>query len=279
MAIRVSVQYLPPIKAAAWRFIIGAVFLALLAAARKAKFPATSRQWRAVMVLSITMMALPYGLIFWADQFVNSSTTAVLYSASPLVVALLTPLVSHAHVPRSVLLSLLVGIGGIATIFNLQLTGSRETLVGGALILVSVLGSSFSTVFAKREMGKVDPMVSTALQLGIGSIPLFGVSVFFERGQVGDWNRIAIAALVFMGIFGSGIAFATYYWLLRHMPAYKASTINLVVPFVAIAEGALILHEHITAMMLLASVVVLGAVAFVLRAEREYSNSLRLASK
>src|SRR5437016_30891 len=66
MAIRVVVKDVPPLWAAALRFVIAAVILLAIALIRRMPFPQTRREWRAVAVLSFTMMAFYYGLIFWA---------------------------------------------------------------------------------------------------------------------------------------------------------------------------------------------------------------------
>lgn len=277
LAIRIVVRDIPPLFAASARFLIAAVFLALLGVAQKASLPRTPREWRATLVLSISMMALPYGLIFWAEQSVASSVTAVLYSASPLAVALMTPAMTGRAVPRSAVYSLLVGVGGIAILFQVDLRGSLGSLLGGIGVLIGVLSSSWSTIYAKKETSAVSPVVSTALQLFVGGVILAALSFAVERGQPMHWTPVSTIALLFLAIFGSAIAFVLYYWLLRHMDAYKAITINLVVPFVAIIEGAFILHEMITALMMLSAFIVLGSVWFTLKAQSDESQQLRLS--
>ena len=276
MAIRVVVQEIPPLRAAWMRFVLGAAVLLIAAWWKKLPLPANEREWRAVLVLSVTMMAIPYGLIFYSEQYVTSSITAVLYSTSPLLTALLTPLVLKKSVPRGALLSLLVAVGGIAYLFQIDLMATPKTLAGGVMILIAVLCSAFSTVYARREASQVHPVVTTIIQLAVGAVVLIAVSTMMERGQVSHWSPKAAAALVFLAIFGSAIAFAVFYWLIGHMSPYKASTVNLVVPFVAITEGSLILHEIITWHMFIASVVVLGAVGSVLLSQPDAPISLKI---
>jgi drug/metabolite transporter (DMT)-like permease len=281
MAIRIVVRNVPPMLAAGLRFVIAAAILLVIAAVMRLslKMPRGNRDWRVVGILSFTMMALPYGLLFWAEKFISSSLTAILYASSPLGVALLTPLMLRKSVPRAAVASMVVALGGIAVLFQVQLMFSRQTLLGGVAVLVAVVCSSFSTVYAKRESLGINPIVSTGLQLGIGSIFLLVGSAVAERGQPVEWRRQSFIALLFLAIFGSAIAFAVYYWLLRHMHAYQLSTLNLVVPFVAIAEGALILQEMITPTMFVSAVVVLGSVAVALRAESTVVEDLSLLAK
>src|SRR5436309_1730143 len=278
MAIRVVVRDIPPMLAAGLRFLIGAALLLGLALVMRLalKMPRGRRDWLVIGLLSFTMMALPYGLLFWAEQHISSSITAILYSSSPLMVGLLTPIVLGKSVPRAALGAMLVGMAGIGVLFNVQLLLSRETVLGGLAVLIAVGCSSFSTVYIKKEGLGVNPIVSTGLQLGFGSIFLLLASAVAERGQPVDWNLRSLLCLLFLAIFGSAIAFVAYYWLLRHMQAYQATSLNLVVPFVAIAEGAMILGEMITAAMLLTAIVVLGSVGVTLRAESGDLTRLKL---
>ncbi|MBI2682091.1 MAG: EamA family transporter [Acidobacteriales bacterium] len=276
MAIRVVVQEIPPLRAAWMRFVLGAAVLIAVAWWKRLSLPANSREWRAVLVLSLTMMAIPYGLIFYSEQYVTSSITAVLYSTAPLLTALLTPIVLNKSVPRGAILGLLVAAGGIAYLFQLDLMATPKTLAGGVMILIAVLCSAFSTVYARRESPHMHPVVTTSIQLVVGAVFLIVVSMMMEREQVSHWSPKAAGALVFLAIFGSAIAFAVFYWLIGHISPYKAATVNLVVPFVAIIEGSVLLHEIITWHMFLASVVVLGAVGSVLLAQSDAPVSLKI---
>ncbi len=276
MAIRVIVQDVPPLWAAALRFVLAAAILLAIAVVKRLPFPATGRQWRTVIVLSFTMMALYYGLIFWAELYVTSSMSAVLFSSSPLAVALLTPLMSGRSVPRRAVYAMLIAFGGILVLFESGLRSSPKALLGGAAIMAGVLTSAWSSVYAKKEALELNPLVSTGLQLGIGSIFLFAASFLMERGQVSHWNIRSISALLYLGIFGSAITFSVFYWLLKVMEAYKLSTLNLITPIVAIVVGAVVLEEKIPPLMLVAAATVLVAVGYVLRAEHEAAIELHL---
>jgi drug/metabolite transporter (DMT)-like permease len=277
LAIRVLVQEVPPLRAAAIRFVIGAFVLAPLVLWRRPALPHSRREWRALFILGITAQAMQFGLLFWAEQFVSSSMTAVIFSATPLTVALLTPWLTGKSVPRGAILSLLVAMGGIAYLFQIDLRATPQTFTGGLLILGAVLSSAFTSVFAKKEVSGVDPSLATGVQLMVGAAILSTLSAAVESGKSSEWTTRSIGALLFLAVFGSAIAYAGYYWLLRHVPAYKASTIALVVPFIAILEGALILREMITLHMFTASVVVLGAVAVALFARSDEPAELRLS--
>lgn len=268
MAIRVMVRDVPPFRAAALRFLLAAIVLFLWGWWHKAKWPREEQQWNAILVLSFSMMGVPYGLLFWAEQYVNSSMTAILFSALPLVVALLTPLMLHRKVPRQAVFAMVMAFGGLLVLFYTGLTTSRRALVGGLAVLASMFLSAWSVVYAKTRLRDVDPVISTGLQLLIGSVGLFWATWALESHQHSNWSQVALLCLLFLAVLGSAAAFAVYYWLLQQMQPYQVSTINLIVPVVAVLEGALFLGEPVPLTMIVAIIVVLGAVSAALRAEQ-----------
>ena len=269
LAVHTIVRYVPPFRAAAIRFLLAAALLFVWVLFRKSEWPREGRQWKAILVLGFSVIGIPYALQFWAQQYITSSLSAVLFSALPLTVALLTPLMMRRTVPRQGVLAMLVAFGGLVLLLSTDLKlGSRE-FWGGIAVLGSMFGSAWSAVYAKLRLRDVDPVVSTAFQLLIGAIGLFWATWALESHRQADWSGTALLALLFLATFGSATAFALYYWLLKHIQPYQISTINLIIPVVAVLEGSLLGHEHIPLMMIVAMIVVLGSVAVVLRAEAE----------
>jgi putative membrane protein PagO len=269
LAIRVVVRSVPPVEAAAIRFLLAAVLLLVIALVQKRPWPRHHHEWDALVVLGFTIMAVPYGLLFWAEQYVSSSMTAVLFSSMPLFVALLTPLMSHARVPRQAVFSMMVAFGGLLVLFYSGLGTGGRALLGGIAILVAVILSAWSVIYAKRRLHGVDAVVSTGLQLAFGAIALLWGTWALESRRHATWNTSAMMALAFLVVFGSCAAFVIYYWLLKRMQPYQLSSISLIVPVIALLEGALLGHEAVGLTNLIAVFIILGSVATVLRARTE----------
>ena len=276
-AIRLLVRDVLPLRAAAVRFCLAALLLMGIALARAKRLKLNPGQWRALIILGFTMMALPFGLVFWAESRISSSMTALLASSCPLFVSLFTPLLTHTRVPRRAVFAMLIAMGGIGVLFYGGLSGSTDSFLGGGAVILAQILTGWSAVFAKRELTGVSPVWSTAVQFSISAAVLCVASLVFERGHPSDWNQTSILALGFLTIFGSVVAFSLYYWLLGAMPAYRLSTTNLVVPIVAMTEGAILLGEAVPLLMMVSAVLVLVSVAIVLRAEEEGVASLGLA--
>ncbi|MGH9530919.1 MAG: DMT family transporter, partial [Terriglobales bacterium] len=267
MAIRVLVRDVSPLWAAGVRFVLAALLLAVTLALRRTTPIRGARQWRTTLILGFTMVAIPYGLLFWAEQHINSSMAAVMYTSVPLAVSLLTPLMTHDRVPRAAVFCMVVAMGGIGVLFSGALAVSRNSLLGGVAMLGAVASTSWSIVFAKTELHDIDPWAATAWQTIFGGAVLLALGGALERGRPDTWTPAAIAALLFLAIIGTAVAFALYYWLLKRVRPYQAASMSLVIPVIAIFEGALLLGEAIPASMIAASVLVLLSVAVLLRVQ------------
>jgi len=276
MAIRVVVHDVPPIRAAAIRFLFATLLLIAIVPANRLPWPATRSEWRALGLLGITFIALPYALLFWAEQQITSSLTAVIFSSYPLSVAFFTPFVTGQRVPRRAVYGMVWAVGGIAVLFYSELSLSWRMLAGGFAVIGAVLIGSWSSIYAKRELKDVNPLVGTTVQFAMAAVFLYIASFVLERGTISAWTRSSLLALAFLVVFGSVITFSLYYWLLKSLLPYQLSTLNLIVPVIAIAEGALILREPVPPVMLIASLVVLVAVGSILRAEDERPQELGL---
>jgi drug/metabolite transporter (DMT)-like permease len=268
LAIRIVVRDVPPLEAVAVRFLAAGVLLLGMALLQKRRWPADGSQWNAIFVLSLTIMALPYGLLFWAEQHVTSSMSAVLYSASPLAVSLITPVMMHRKVPRRAVYAMVIAFGGILILFYENPSTSRLVIIGGTAVLISMLLTSWSVVYAKQRLRDVDSVVATGLQSLLGSVLLFWGTWSLEAHRHATWSARAVVAMVFLTIFGSAAAFVIYYWLLKKLQPYQLSTISLIIPLVAILLG-LLDGDRIPLLMLVAVLVVLGSVWSVLRAETD----------
>ena len=169
-----------------------------------------------------------------------SSMTAVLFSSMPLFVALLTPLMTHAKVPRQAVFSMLVAFGGLLVLFYTGLgNGGR-----GSPRRCCHSGCSDSQCVVRHlrqgRLHEVDAVVSTGLQLAFGAIALLWGTWALESRRHAIWTKSAVFSLIFLVVFGSCAAFVIYYWLLKRMQPYQLSSISLIVPVIALLEGALI---------------------------------------
>jgi len=249
----------PPIRGAALRFAVSSVILSVLVAWKRLQLP-NKGELRDLLVLSVTMMALPYGLLFWAERSIPSSTTAVVFSSLPLVTAALTPWMTGVGVPRRTVFAIVVAFGALAGVFSGVLRASPQQIPGMLAVIAAVVCGAWASLFAKRRIVGVHPAVGTGVQFASAAVLLFAFGAIAERGKEAVWTRPTIASMCFLVVCGSVIAFSLYYWLLRHMEPTQLASVQLVVPVIAIAEGALLGKERVPLTVMAAAACILACV-------------------
>jgi drug/metabolite transporter (DMT)-like permease len=269
MAAETLAESVPPLRGAALRFLLAAL-LCLPVVVRKRLILPRGRALGFVLLLSVTMVVLPYVLVLWAQRHVSSVTVTVLFAAMPLFVALLPT----DDVPRGALLAIAVGLGGMVLAMGPSLSVNQAG--GAAIALLAVASAGTSAVLARRELRAVNPLVVTALLSGTAALLLMVASMAFERGQTVQWTHNAIASLVFLAIVAGAPAYATYFWLLQHLEVYKVTTVQWIEPLVAIIETALFLRLGLSFAMIAGSLVTLTSLLLVMRARAEDDKNVSL---
>lgn len=278
MAIRVLVTTVPAMRSASLRFLLASVILLPFIQFKRMPWP-TGRGLRATLLLSLTMIAVPSALTFWSEQRLSSGLTALIFGAMPLAAAILTPLMARRTVPRTAWQAMIVGLGGMGLVLSGAISTSLWQAVGAVAVLAAVALYAWSSVYAKEALTGVHPFVSTAIQFFLGGIWLALGSLVFERGQQSAWTTQAVTAVVFLSIFASALSFTLYYWLLKHIEAYQLTSLQLIVPIIAVVEGSIFLQEPVPWTMILGAAVVLGSVIFVMRAKTADESEIALHIK
>jgi len=262
-------ESIPPLHGAATRFLLAALLCIPVAVGKRLSLP-RGRALGFVLLLSVTLVVLPYLLVLWAKQHVSSVTITVLFGAMPLFVALLPT----DNVPRAALMATVVGLGGL--VLAMGPSFSLDQTVGAVMGLLAVASSGTSAVLARRELRAVHPLITTVLLSGTAALLFFLAGLAFERGQPSQWSHNAIGSIVFLALVAGAPAYVTYFWLLQHLEAYKVTTVQWIEPLVAIIETAFFLRLGLSFAMIAGSLVTLTSLLLVMRARAEDDKNVSL---
>jgi drug/metabolite transporter (DMT)-like permease len=270
LAIRYAVDGLPPLLTASGRFLVSAALLAAYVAVRRGgqAFRATWRQWLGAAAVGVLLLLGGNGAVMLAeDAHLPSGLAALLVAGVPLFVVALRWLLRDRPTPRT-----LFGVGiGFLGLALLLLPGARphgvSVLAAGLVVLGSFLWSTGS-VLAGRVALPSDPLVVTVGEMLGGAVGLgIAGALKGEHLSAGAAGPKAWLALAYLVVFGSVIAFTAYSWLLQTAPVSQAATYAYVNPVVAVALGAAVAGESITATSLVGGLVTLVAVYVVVTEE------------
>jgi drug/metabolite transporter (DMT)-like permease len=263
LAIKFVVREMPPLSAAGARFLLAAALLAAFAALRSAR--SAGRRWTSadrwlLLALSFLMIAVPYGLVFYGELTVSSALAAVLFACHPAFVLLFDSLVSRRNLfTRPRVAGLTLAFTGLLILFWPRLGGGE---LGGAVALVAAAASSAAAmVLAKHRAQHIEALGGTAWQMAGGGAWLLVAGLVFERPALAGYTPTALAALLYLTVFGSCVTFVVYYDLLKRVAPVQLSTLSFVIPVIAAFVGWLVLDERLAGASLAGAVVALVGVA------------------
>jgi drug/metabolite transporter (DMT)-like permease len=266
LAIRFSVETMPPFLMAAVRFLISGGLLFLVR--RLAGDPIPRRlEVRSAGIVGLFLLLGGNGSVVWAEQTVPSGLAALMVSSSPLWMMLLEMIRPGGRRPAPrVVLGIIVGfIGVLLLLWPTESGGLLQTNPWGAAALIfATLAWSFGSIYSRYATLPTSPLMGSAVEMLIGGAALLALgAVTGELGQV-HLESIALESwlgLAYLIIFGSLIGFTAYTWLLRVAPTSLVATYAYVNPLVALVIGALLGNEIFSPRTLLAAAVILGSVA------------------
>ena len=267
-AIRIGLQGIPPFTGIALRFAIAGFLLLGVALATHVDL----RPKRRVVLVWVTnglfSFSISYGIVYWAEQWVPSGLSSVLWSTFPFHVAVVAHvLLPQERLTRKRLAGIVLGFAGILVLFSDDFDAMQGDGVtrAAAWLLLSPLAAAIGNVVVKRWGRGMHHLSVTSMPM-ILTAAVTGALAAVTEGQLEvEWTGASVGALLYLAIFGSAVTFSLYFWLLRHVSATRLSLIAYAIPVVALTFGALALDEPVTPKLLLGSMVVLSGVALASR--------------
>ncbi|HNP72799.1 MAG TPA: drug/metabolite exporter YedA [Kouleothrix sp.] len=263
LAIRYTLSSFPPFLMAGMRFTLAGALLLGLARWRGAALP-SRKQWRNAALIGGLLLVSGNGVVVFAEQWVTSTMTALMLATVPIWTALIAG-VWGRWPGRAEWAGLVLGFLGIVL---LNMEGNlRANPLGAALMLAAAISWSLGSALSRRLelpaglMGSGAEMLCAGLMLALLSL---------GRGEhmAAAPNAAALAAFIYLIIFGALVAFSAYGFLLAHARPALATSYAYVNPVVAVALGVGLAGEHIGPTGLAAMLIILAAVGLVMLARR-----------
>ena len=241
MFIKISADDFGPILLVNLRLLLaGALFLPFLL--RKKYLAHFKSHFPGIFILSIFSNAFPFTMFSYASLGATSNMLGILNGTT----AFMTMVVAYFWLKESItpkqIFGIILGFLGILVLVN-PANGSA-TLGASGFALVGALSYSFSGVYIQKYQLKANKFVLIGWAMLFGGLLLTPLSFFNLPDQMPDNN--AIAALLWLGIVSTGIAYLGYIRLIEQIGAVRTSTVTYLLPVFSIMWGSIFLQEKIT---------------------------------
>lgn len=259
--IELSLQSFSPIAVTAARILGGAIILGGALFMSRNRLPREPKTWGLLFLLAIIGSVLPFFLINDGQSRITSSLSAILIATVPIFTLVLAHFFSDDRITPAKAIGVTLGMIGIALLFGpAALEGLTDSLIGQGLVIAGAFCYAVNGVLARR-LRDVPPMVSGAIVLFFASMVSVPLAFAFDRPLSVDPTWQAVAGLIGLSIFSTGLAFLALYRLLATVGPNFVSTNNYLAACVGVTWGVVLLDEPLTWRMLAALLVTLTGIA------------------
>ena len=255
--IKIATYSYGPLTIAFLRIFFGAIPVILLCYFKKIKIEAFSKDWYWFASIGIINLVIPFFLIAYGMQKIQSNLAAILMASTPLTAAAMAHFFTkNEKINLIKSLGVLVGFSGIVFLFSDNLLINTNNFFSAFLILFGscfyVLGGLLTLKISNKENENV-----TASILIWGTLVLFPISLFFEQ----PWNLTprldSTLSLIYLGVFSTGIAWLLRFYILKHNGLVFQAQVAYLIPIFGVILGFLILNEAITPKVIISLIAVI----------------------
>jgi drug/metabolite transporter (DMT)-like permease len=256
----------PPLSTRGLTGIAGGALLAMLAATRGESLRVPPDQWPRLLLsafLNVTTWMMAMGL---ALLWLPASEAVVIAYTMPVWASLLAWLILRERMSPRRILALLMAFAGIAALMGGNgIAASMAKLPGIALVLTGAFAFALGTIAAKRLPVALPLIASSALQIGLGSVPVALAGLLFEHPRVEALSTVGWALMAYMTLVGFCVAYVSWFAALKRLPASVAAIGTMAVPVIGVVASAIALHEPLGIGQIAALLFTLAGVAMATR--------------
>jgi drug/metabolite transporter (DMT)-like permease len=226
--IKIAVQEIGPFTLVAFRVLFGLVFGIVVILITRPPMPSSVIGFLPPLVLGISNVAIPFILISWGEQSIDSAVAAILDATVPLFAIVIAHITLHDDkitIPK--LLGLLIGFLGVFVLVSRDLHGSVGSLLGQAAVVLASIFYAASSVYARK----------------VPQLPITWI------------------ALLWLGILGSGVAFVLMYYLIHAIGPSRTTMVTYLFPLGGVILGISFLGERLTWHLIAGAILIIASLA------------------
>jgi len=256
----------PPLSARGLTGIAGGLLLALLAVIRGESLRVPQGQWPRLLLSAVLNVSTWMTLMGLALLWLPASEAAVIAYTMPVWASLLAWLILGERMSLTRMLALVMAFAGIAALMGGNgIEASTAKLPGIAMVLVGAFVFALGTIAAKRLPITMPLIASSALQIGIGCVPVALAGLLFEHPRIEALSTLGWVLMAYMTVIQFCIAYVCWFAALERLPASVAAIGTMAVPVIGVIAAAIMLHEPLGIGQIAALVFTLAGVALAAR--------------
>ncbi len=247
MWIKIAVQEVGPITLVAFRVLFGLLFGVAVILIQRVRLPRSLKEWSPVLILGITNVAIPFFLISWGEQSIDSAVAAILDATVPLFTILIAHyLLRDDKMTAPKVLGLLMGFAGVVILMSKDIGASFGSVLGQLAVVLASAFYAGSAVYARKTTEDTPGILRSAGPLVSATVVMWLAAPLVESPVKIPQLGITWIALLFLGILGSGLAFVLSYYLIHEIGPTRTSMVTYLFPLGGVILGVAFLNEALS---------------------------------
>lgn len=267
LLIKVAVEDLGPLPLVSVRIGLAALFMTIFLTLTGRHLPAGRRERGALAFVGVMNTAVPFTLITWGEQTIDSGLATVLNATVPLWTLIFAHVaLADERISPPKLVGLLVGFAGVALLASRNGSAGSDTPLSGQLaVLVASACYAISAVVIRRYLRGVEPLTIAGVSLIVGAITVVAVTLAAVR-PLPAWDALStttIAAALTLALLNTVFAYFLFYHLIDIWGATRTTLVTYVMPPVGVTLGWLLLDEPVDWKIVAGAALILGGIVAV----------------
>ncbi len=273
IVIRGQIGTVPPQWSVAYRFIIAAIAMALIAKARGQSLRLPRRYWPGLAFLGLTQFCINFNAVYIAELYITSGVVATMFALLLIPSSLLGWAMLGQRPGRRFVAGSVVAVAGIGLLLQHELakagTSTEAVLVGAGFTLFGMIGASLANVFQARPVMRQIPLLAMlAWSMAAGAAMDVGIALVIAGPPTIEWSAGYWAGLLYLALAASVLAFMLYYPVVRAIGPAKAAYSSMVVPVIAMGFSTALEDFRWTATTIAGAALALGGMAIAMSRNR-----------
>lgn len=263
--IKIALEEVGPLTLVAFRVGFGLLTGLAVALLLRIPLPRGWKIWRVYLILGIINVAIPFFLITWGEQSIDSAVAAILNATVPLF----TIVIAHFFlqddrmtVPK--VAGLLIGFIGIVVLMSQDIdANAHNSLIGQLAVIVASASYAVSYIYARRNTQQVPGEIRGSLPLVSAFVVMGAIAPFAEAPLRIPQLPITWIGLLWLGVLGTGLALIMQYYLVHEIGPTRATLVTYIFPLGGVLLGVIFLHEPLTWQLAVGAVLIISSIAVV----------------
>ena len=276
MWIKIAVQEIGLVTLVAFRTLFGLLFGIVVISMQRLSWPRSRGEWITLLVLGIANIAIPFFLISWGEQTIDSAVASILNATVPLFTILIAHyLLQDDKMTWQKVTGLLLGFVGVVILMSKDIDASLGSVLGQLAIVLASVFYAGGAVYARKTTAQMPGIMRSAGPLLPATLVMWLATLLFESPVEIPQLAITWTSLLILGVLGSGVAFILSYYLLHEIGPTRTSMVTYLFPLGGVILGVAFLNEELSWQLVVGAVLIVLSLVVANRQSQKQGQSVK----